>query len=68
VVLIGSVCLSDARLGITSLPGVCLVARAEFFSRYATARRPNESLSLHLQMAEVRQGQSRAGNAEGAVG
>jgi hypothetical protein len=44
------------------------VVRAEFFSRYATACRPNESLSLRLQMAEVRQGQSQAGNAEGAVG
>jgi hypothetical protein len=68
VVLIGSVHLSNARLSIPSSPGVCLVVLAEFFSRYATARRPNESFSLCLQMAEVRQGRSQAGNADGAVG
>jgi hypothetical protein len=44
------------------------VVRAEFSSRYATARRPNESFSLRLQMAEVCQGQSQASNADGAVG
>jgi hypothetical protein len=55
---------------------ICLVVGLKFFfPRYATARRPNESLSLRLQMAEVRQRHhqkhrawSQAGDAEGTVG
>jgi hypothetical protein len=61
-------------VSVPGSPGICLVVRAEFFFRYATARQPNESLLLRLQMAEVHQRhrqryrtQSQAGNADGAV-